>query len=476
MKSIAIDLGASSGRVIVGEIEKNRVILTEVYRFSNSGQESDKGLVWDISVIFQEILKGLNQAAEQFGSDFDSLAVDSWGLDYVLLNSDKKIILEPFHYRNTRTRNSQSRIEEILPKQTLFSTTGIQFMEINTLNQLYASNRDYPDETSSAEHFLMVSDYITFLLTGIIINECTNASTTQLLHVHTNQWAYELIEKLELPSRIFHPLTMPGTKIGTLLKTVAQKTGLQTNTTVIATASHDTAAAVAAVPCEMTIFNPGEWVYISSGTWSLIGVELNSPIVEPIALKHNFTNEKGVQKTVRFLKNITGMWIIQECKKYWNIDNPNLTWDEINSQAEQADSLNRIIDVNHPDFLNPQNMLETVIDKIEIPSKMLSIGQITRTIYESMAYKYHEVIHQIEKITKIKPKIIYIVGGGSKVSILNQLLANKTQLPVVCGPSEATALGNLLIQAMAMEKVKDLTTIRNLIRASFTLDQYDVQS
>jgi len=467
MRSIAIDLGASSGRVIAGDIENNKIQLSELYRFSNSGQLSDEGLIWDLSHLFEELVRGLRTASE--GLEIESIAIDSWGVDYVLLNSQKMLVLKPYHYRNDRTKDTQQEIEKILPRKKIFATTGIQFMEINTLNQLFASMRTHPKETSMANHFLMIADYFTFLLTGIITNEYSNASTTQLLNVHTNEWAYPIIKQLGLSLNMFHSLTMPGTKIGFLRQNLAKQTGLSRDVKIIATASHDTAAAIAAVPCDMNSFNQGEWIYISSGTWSLIGIELDKPIINSNALAYNFTNEKGIQKSVHFLKNITGMWIIQGCKQQWNKIYTSLTWDDINNQAKMSESFNIIIDIMHPDFLNPENMLETVLSHIHsfTPLKQPTIGQISRIIYESMVRKYCEVIHQIEEITQIRAKIIHIVGGGSQISLLNQMVADCTKLPVISGPVEATAIGNILIQAIPFGIVSNLSTIRQIVRNSF---------
>ncbi|MHA1674643.1 MAG: rhamnulokinase [Promethearchaeota archaeon] len=472
MKFIAIDLGASSGRVTLGILEERHLSLQEIHRFPNGGIQTLHGYHWDLLAIYSEIIMGLTEVAAKYGSKLDGIAVDSWGVDYVLFNHNKKPLLWPYHYRDERTVQTYEKVFAKISREEVFSITGIQFMEINSICQLYASMQENKHLEEALAHFLMIPDYFTYLLCGHIMNEYTNASTTQLLDAKGKNWCVPILDALDIPPEIFHTLTTPGTHVGVLLSDIAQKTHLSPETPIFATASHDTAAAVAAVPYDQDNYSPGEWVYISSGTWSLIGVEVSHPILSEMALKYNFTNEGGVADTIRLLKNLTGFWILEESLKIWREGNPEITWNDIILSAEKSpiSSISSLsIDINHSDFVHPRDMIKIIQKHVkEQHGKDISeIGDLVQIIFLSMVKSYQQTIKQIEEITEIGVKVVHIIGGGAQNGYLNQMVANRLNLPVVAGPVEATTIGNIIMQAIGKKVVENLSTARKIVRDSF---------
>jgi len=469
MNFMAIDLGASSGRVTLGILEESHLYLQEIHRFPNEGIETLHGFHWDLLAIYAEILKGLTKTATTICQKLDGIAIDSWGVDYVLLNHNKKPLFWPYHYRDNRTVKTYDKIFTTISRDELFSLTGIQFMEINSICQMYASMLEVDHNKDTIAHFLMIPDYFTFLLSGQIMNEYSNASTTQLLDAKSKSWSHPILEALEIPTAIFHSLTFPGTQIGVLLPEIAQKTHLSSGIPIFATASHDTAAAVAAIPCDQGKYSFGEWVYISSGTWSLVGIEISHPILSEKALQYNFTNEGGVANTIQFLKNLTGFWILEECLKIWKLENSAITWNDIISMAERSLVPSMSIDINHSDFVHPKDMVKTIQKLVkEQYNRMISdIGDITQIIFFSLVDSYQQTIRQIEEITEIDVKVVHIIGGGSQNEYLNQMVADRLKLPVITGPTEATTIGNIVMQAIGTKMIESLPAARQIVRNSF---------
>ncbi len=494
-KYLAIDLGASSGRIIYGSLsigqdtEKKNLILTisEDFRFSNEGVETIHGLHWDYLKIYSSILEGLRTSVSLHGAEFDGIGVDTWGVDYVLLDKDGCPLAWPFHYRDDRTKNLLIEVFKQIPKDQIYSKTGIQFMELNTLTQLYAHRSQNTELFSIVDSFLMVPDYFNFLLTGIKTNEYTEACTSQLVDARTCDWALDLITQLGLSPNIFKEIIYPGNVLGSIHPLIVKQTGLASTTPVVSVASHDTNSAIAAVPCDMSKYDVGEWAFISSGTWSIMGVEVKEPYLGPEVFECNFSNEGGAFNTINLLKTASGMWIIQECKKIWEQEDPSmlLSWDEITRltqetqethEAQKPSFRDMFFDVDHPDFTHPSNMIDAIqnhlLEKYQprpIPS---TIGEISRIIYESMVRKYQEILAQIESITHTQIKILHIIGGGSKNNFLNQLIANRLQIPVIAGPVEATAVGNLLMQAVSRKEIESLNEVRQIVRDSFDVREF----
>ena len=471
---LAIDLGASSGRIIFGNLNNKKLTISEDYRFNNAGIETIHGFHWDYLNIYSNILKGLSTSVILHGSQFEGIAVDTWGVDYVLLDKNGCPLAWPYHYRDDRTKNLLPEIFKHIPIDQIFSKTGIQFMELNSITQLYAHLRQNAELLSLADSFLMVPDYINFLLTGIKANEYTEACTSQLINAQTCDWDLDLITRLGLPSKIFNKLVYPGNILGKIHPLIIQQTGLSSTIPIINVASHDTNSAVAAIPCDMDKYKMGEWAFLSSGTWNIMGVEVSSPFIAPEVFKYNFSNEGGVFNTINLLKNSTGLWIIQECKKLWEKENPSLTWDEITRLSQTIPFKDRIFNIDNPDFTHPPNMIEAIQNNIfeKYNHKPSGIGEISRIIYESMVKKYQEILIQIESIIHKQIKALYIIGGGSQNDFLNQLIANHLDIHVIAGPVEATAIGNLLLQGVSQNEIESLSELRQIVRTSFEVKEF----
>lgn len=453
MYYLAIDIGASSGRHILGSIENGKLVLQEIYRFDNGIKNENGVLVWDIENLVNQVKLGIAKCKE-IDKIPETVSIDTWGVDYVLLDKNKKKILPAVSYRDSRTEEAAQRVAEILPQEVLYSKTGIQKQNFNTIYQLYCDSRS--GKLDSAEYFLMIPEYLSFKLTGVIKNEYTNATTTNLVNADTKQWDNEILEKLSINPKIFSPLSLPCAEVGDFSDDVIKELGF--NAKVILCPSHDTASAVAACPID------DKSVYISSGTWSLIGTENLQPVLSEAALKANFTNEGGIKYRFRFLKNIMGMWLFQNIRK--NLDK-KYTYDEMMNMAMLSNFTERI-DPTDDAFLAPENMIEAVRAYLGKPD--LPLGDVLSSIYHSLAFSYDKAIKEIESISGKRIESIHIVGGGSKDKYLNQLTAKYTGKKVYTGLTEATATGNLIAQIMYGQN-KTLTEARQIIKETFNINE-----
>jgi rhamnulokinase len=464
---IACDLGAESGRVMLGRLEDGRLTLEEIHRFSNNPVRILGSLRWDVLRIFDELKTGLRAVARRH-LPIASLSVDSWGVDYVLLNASQPLLAPPFHYRDPRTESTYARVCAEIGRERIFCETGVQFMSINTLYHLASDVEVSPALLELAECFLTIGDYFNYLFCGVPRVDESNASTTQLYDPHARAWSAALIEKAHLPRHIFPQIVPPATVLGALLPDVARETGLA-GVQVIATCSHDTGAAVAAVPAS------GEnWAYLSSGTWSLLGVELPAPLINETVRAHNFTNEAGYGGTTRFLKNIVGLWILQESRRDWVQHGRDFDYATLNREAFNAEPFRSLIHPNAERFGKPDDMPakiaaychETGQPAPETP------GQFTRCILESLALLYRLTLDEIETVTGRAIDRLHIVGGGSQSELLNQFAANAVQREVVAGPVEATAIGNVLLQAIALGQLSSIAALREVVRGSFSVKTF----
>lgn len=450
---LAIDIGASSGRHILGYIENGKLHLEEIHRFENYITNQNGTLVWDIEHLVSEVKKGIAKCKE-IGKIPCTVAIDTWGVDYVLLDESKQEILPAVSYRDSRTNRVINKVESIISAEELYLKTGIQKQNFNTIYQLYADKLS--GRLEDAKHFLMIPAYLSYKLTGIIKNEYTNATTTGMVNADTKQWDYEIIDKLSLPKHLFGTLDTPCTVIGNFTKEMQDYAGF--DSTVIFAPSHDTASAVCACPID------DNSVYISSGTWSLIGVESLNPIVNEKSMAANFANEGGIDYRFRFLKNYMGMWLFQNVKK--NLNN-EFSYDDMMRLAMQSKRF-EMIDTNAPDFLAPENMINAI--RSYLKNESIPIEVVINSVYHSLAQSYKNAIDEIEKLAGKTIDNIFIVGGGSKDTYLNKLTAQYTGKKVVTGLSEATATGNLLSQIMYDKKIS-LAQARDIVKNSFDIKE-----
>ena len=450
---LAIDIGASSGRHILGYIDNGRLKLEEIHRFENYITNQNGTLVWDIEHLVSEVKKGIAKCKE-IGKTPCTVAIDTWGVDYVLLDENKQEILPAVSYRDSRTNRVINKVESIISAEELYLKTGIQKQNFNTIYQLYADKLS--GRLEDAKHFLMIPAYLSYKLTGIIKNEYTNATTTGMVNADTKQWDYEIIDKLSLPKHLFGTLDTPCTVIGNFTKEMQDYAGF--DSTVIFAPSHDTASAVCACPID------DNSVYISSGTWSLIGVESLNPIVNEKSMAANFANEGGIDYRFRFLKNYMGMWLFQNVKK--NLNN-EFSYDDMMRLAMQSKRF-EMIDTNAPDFLAPENMINAI--RSYLKNESIPIEVVINSVYHSLAQSYKNAIDEIEKLAGKTIDNVFIVGGGSKDTYLNELTAQYTGKKVVTGLSEATATGNLLSQIMYDKKIS-LAQARDIVKNSFDIKE-----
>jgi rhamnulokinase len=466
---LAMDLGAESGRVILGTLEGGRLTLEEIHRFPTGASRIGGSLRWNLLRIFEELKVGLRKVAA-LKVPVESLSVDSWGVDYVLFNTRQPMLSLPYHYRDERTGRTFPAALEKAGREKIFGETGIQFMAINTLYHLIADVEENPDVLDIADQFLNIADYLNYLFSGVARNEVSTASTTQMYNPVTGGWSKALIETFGLPSRLFPKIVPSGTRLGPLQPELCAETGLA-GVEVVASCSHDTGAAVAAVPAD----SGDDWAYLSSGTWSLIGVELPSPIIHASARELNFTNEAGYGGTTRFLKNIVGLWLLQESRRAWAFAGRTLEYAEIMALAEQAEPFRSIIDPNDERFVRPEHMPAAIAGycrgtgqpEPETP------GQFARCILESLALQYRHTLTDLEQLTGRRITRLHIVGGGSQSALLNQFAADATGRTVLAGPVEATATGNVLIQSIALGHLHSLAELRAVTKNSFTIQQFE---
>jgi len=474
---LACDLGAESGRVMLGTLQgprgRMRLALAELHRFPTGALEVNGTLRWDFLRIWGSIVEGLRKAGTR-GEAVSSISTDSWGVDYVLGKGDEPMLIAPFHYRDQRTAGGYERVAAKIPLAEVFNETGIQFMLINAIYQLEADMRIRPDIIRFAERMLGVGDQINWLLSGVAKMEVSMASTFQIYNPRTRTWSEKIIKALDFPKHIFPELVDSGTVLAALRPALATATGLAPETKIVAGCSHDTGAAVAAVPAA----DEGEWAYLSSGTWSLLGIESPVPIINEASRAKNFTNEAGYGGTTRFLKNISGLWILQECRRNWIASGKatadELSYEKLAALAADAKPLQTLINPADVRFGLVTDMPARIAEYCKETGQAVpaNFGATVRCILESLALSYRRTLGEITAITGKKPQVLHIVGGGTKNLLLNQLAADATGMTVIAGPVEATAAGNVLIQALALGRLSNLAEARAVVRASFPLTTY----
>ena len=469
---LAVDLGAESGRVIAGLWDGRRLQLEEVHRFSNGGVYLGETFRWDTLRLWGEIQNGLALAGKKYAKQIVSVGADTWGVDFVLLNKQDEILGLPYHYRDARTRGALERTFKKVPRAEIFAQSGLQFMELNSLYQLLAWQQHSPAILDAADTLLFTPDFLHWAMCGVKRAEFTIASTSQFVHPLKRNWSLPLLKKLGLPAHFLPKIVPPGTTLGKFRKSLAERTGL-TGVKVVAPPSHDTASAVAGVPTADT--GKANWAYISSGTWSLMGVEVQKAVLTPRALELNMTNEGGIDGTYRLLKNIMGLWLVQQCKRSFDAAGRTYDYAELAALAAKAKPFRSIVNLNDARFLNPPDMPKAIQEfcretKQPVPK---TEGELVRCAYESLALKYRETLGSLEELTGEKVEVIHIVGGGSQSRILNQFAADACQRPVVTGPVEATAMGNLLTQVKADGELSSLAEMREVVRASSEVQRYE---
>jgi rhamnulokinase len=466
-KLLAFDLGAESGRGLLGLFDGEKLGLDVIHRFPNGPVQTLDTMHWDVLRLFSEMQAAMRKAAAEHG-DIAGIGVDTWGVDFALLGRDGHLLGNPRHYRDPHTENILDEAFRKVPKLDVFRQTGIQFMRFNTIFQLLALARDRSPLLDAAQTLLFMPDLFHYWFTGIKANEYTDASTGQMLDPFTRGWARDLIRAFGLPERILGTLVQPGTVLGPLRTTVASATGLSP-VPVIAPATHDTAAAVAAVPADGT-----SWAYISSGTWSLMGVEIPAPLVNDETLAINFTNEGGVNGTIRLLKNIMGLWLVQECRRTWERAGRNYTYEELMRLAEAAPPFVSLVDPDDASFYLPASMPAALAEFCKKTGQPATAepGAIVRCALESLALRYRWVLERLEELTGKRLDTIHIVGGGSQNTLLCQLTADCCNRAVVAGPVEATAIGNVLTQAIGLGLLASLADARAVVRRSFEVRSF----
>ena len=475
--ALAVDLGASGGRVVSGTFDGRLLELEEIHRFENAPVMMAGQLVWDLVRLWQEVVTGLRIAGTRHGASVSSIGVDTWGVDFSFLGADEALLANPVCYRDARTQGMLAAASEIVPRDEIFAATGLQFMEINSLYQFFALVQANSSVLGASERMLMIPDIFHWLLTGTASNERTNASTTQCFDPQTGDWAFGLLERLAIPGRVFGPIADPGTDLGVLRPEVAEETGLA-KAHVILPGTHDTASAVAAVPASSPPSARPDWCYISLGTWALVGAELDRPLVTPECLAHNFTNEAGVSGTTRLLKNVCGLWLVQQCRAGWQRAGKDWTWDQLTRLAAEAPPLVTLIDPNHPSLVAPSDMPEAIRQLARESGEPIpeTTGAVVRAALESVAAACRRTVGELDELLGRKLATIHVVGGGVQNALLCQMIADACGREVVAGPVEATAIGNLLVQLTASGNAVDLRAIRDVVRTSFDLARYQPQN
>jgi rhamnulokinase len=466
---LAVDLGAESGRTIVGTLDNDRLSLTETHRFRNGPVRLPEGLHWDVLRLWSEIKAGLGISSEKFNKHLDSIGFDTWGVDFALLDSQGALLSNPFHYRDERTDGMLEKAFKRMSRAEIFSNTGIQFMQINTLYQLLAMSMGQSPLFEIAKTFVTIPDLFNYWLSGEITNEFTNSTTTQCLDPRKRDWAAPVLDAMNIPAHLFGPIIESGTPIGMLLPRVAEETGTS-GIQIIVPACHDTGSAVVAVPAQNQDF-----AWISSGTWSIMGAEVREPCVNDKALEYNFTNEGGVFGTWRLSKNIMGLWLVQECKRTWAHMGEDLSYDEITRLASEAKPFLAVIDPDDNKFFHAGDMPERIQKYCADANQTVpqTKGEIIRVALEGIALKYRWVLERLEELTAKHLDPIHIIGGGTKNHLLNQFTADVTGRTVITGPVEATAIGNILMQAIGLKDLDSLAEARGIVRTSFTPKVYE---
>jgi rhamnulokinase len=469
---LAYDLGAESGRAILGQFDGSRLQLVDIHRFPNQPVYLPDGMHWDALRILTEIKRGLSLVVQNYGAPPDGLGIDTWGVDFGLLDAQDVLIGNPYHYRDSRTDGMLEEAFTRMPRAEIFNQTGIQFMQLNSLYQLLSMVVSRSPELEIAKTFLTMPDLFNYWLTGRKACEFTIATTTQCYDPRRGGWAYPLLEALHIPTHIFPEIVQPGSVLATLSPAVADELNIA-RIPVIPPASHDTGSAVAAVPA--TGGSGNDFAWLSSGTWSIMGVESTVPVINEQTLAFNMTNEGGAGGTIRLSKNIMGLWLVQECRRTWARLGENLSYDELTSMAAAAPPLQSLVDPDAPDFLKPGDMPARILAfcaRTHQPAPA-GKGEMVRCILESLALKYRNVLEYLQKVLGRQLGVIHIVGGGTQNRLLSQFSADATGCQVITGPVEATATGNLLMQALALGHIRSLAEGRELVRRSFTLETFE---
>lgn len=464
---LAFDVGATSGRAVLSCLENNRFSMKEIYRFPNGILEVNGKYYWNVFSIYEHFKKALAVCAKE-GIQLDSVGIDTWGVDFGYIAEDGTVLALPRAYRDPYTNGAPEKLYRDVPRKELYERTGIQIMNFNSLFQLCSAKEEHFVPYQQAQHILFMPDLLTYLCTGKMVCEYTEASTSQLVNPHDKTIDRELLRKATLRDDLLLDLTQPGTRVGTLRREIAAETGVS-EIPVIAVTGHDTASAIVAVPAEDRNF-----AYLSSGTWSLMGIETDQPIISQASFEHNFTNEGGVEGTTRFLKNITGMWLLEQCRKRWNRDGKDYNYSQMIEMARKEENFPSTVDPDAPCFANPDDMLQSIIDYCKETQQAVPLndGQIISCIYHSLAKKYKEVLALLKEFAPFEINKLHVIGGGSLNDYLNQLTADAVGVPVVAGPSEATAIGNAMIQAKAAGLLEDRWAIRKLVAEAFSVKTY----
>ena len=470
-KYVAFDLGAESGRAMLGTVDSGRIEIEELHRFPNTPVKALQSLYWDTLRLYHEIEEGLRIAARERRLDIRGVGVDTWGVDFALLGADGALIDNPRHYRDARNNGMVEKLFEAVPKEEIFEQTGLQFMQLNSLCQLYAMKLAGSPALGCARTLLFMPDLFNYWLTGVARCELTIASTSEFYNPREKKWATELLDRFDLPKQILPEIVAPGQALAPMLDAVAARAGFSRPPEVFVTASHDTASAVAAAPAQ------GEdWCYISSGTWSLQGAEIDAPVINATALRLNLTNEVGYGGKIRLLKNIAGLWLLQECRRAWNLEGARYTYEDLARMAAEAPPFAAVID---PDaFMEPGDMPRQIAEHCRFwkQAPPQTPAQFTRVILESLALRYRAVLESMEELLGRRFRVIHIVGGGSRNRLLNQFAADCTGRLVIAGPAEATAIGNILIQAIGAGEVASHDEARAMVRESFPLETFEPSS
>ncbi len=471
---IAVDLGAESGRVIAGMLEEGKVRLEEVHRFPTKGFPLLGTLRWDIYRIFEEILHGITLCSMQYGQRIVSIGVDAWGVDFTLLDAAGELSMLPYHYRDARTDGTDNLLEEIFGNGVLYQRTGIQQLVINTVNQLAAMSRDHSEHLARGRNLLFIGDLIHYLLCGETYTEYTVASISGLIDTRTKTWDDEIFTALGLEDHIKSTIVEPGTVLGSVHPTICQQTHLPEHTVVIAPAVHDTASAAVSIPA-----TGDSWAYISTGTWVMAGFELPGPVINTQSQEMNISNSGGVFDTSLFLKNTMGLWLIQRCKASWKTNyHTDLSYSQIVEEVRTRGSLRSLlIDPDHPSFLNPDDMVQAIVDYLNafdgVVIDPLDIAQIAYTVFLSLACKVQYILQSLASVTGKRYERIHAIGGGIHNRLFMQMISDISNTPVVAGPAEASATGNILMQAYGMGELDGIGRIRECVSDSFRLEIYE---
>jgi len=467
-KYIAVDLGAESGRVMLGAVSDSELELKEIHRFDNASIKQDDSLRWDFAKLVSNIKEGIGKAVKVAAGSVCGIGVDSWGVDFGLIDENGDLIENPYHYRDSRTDEMMDKAFGLMGKRQIYDNTGIQFMQINSVYQLLAAKTFHPELLEKASKLIFIADLVSYYLCGEIFAEYSLASTSQLMDMSTKNWSKEIFDKLGLPIELMPAVVAPGTVVGKLKNELAKEFDSE-SIDIIAIGSHDTASAVAAVPAKEE-----KWTYLSSGTWSLLGLEIPNAIISDQTFKHQLTNEGGVANTIRLLKNIMGLWIVQECRRYWKAEGEDLSYSQITQMARDAEPFKAFLNPNDNAFFAPGKMPERINEYLagSGQSTIDDKGQIIRVVLEGLAFNYRWMIEKLEEISGDSIDVLHIVGGGIQNELLCQFAANATGKKVITGPIEATASGNIIMQAIANGQIESLQKGREIVANSFELKTY----